>query len=336
MSTRVIVVGDGGWGLVVAKLLAKAGHDTRVWGHDPEYVRRVASLRQSPRYLSGVELPAAIRIEPDFAVAAADAEIALSVVPTQFLRATWIPHATELAAGVPVLSLTKGIENRTLQRPTEVLAEVLGPDRDYGVLSGPSHAEEVARGLPTTVVAASPDERLARRAQDLFSTERFRVYTTDDVLGVELGGALKNVIALAAGMAHGLGFGDNSGAALITRGMVEIRRLGVALGARPETFSGLSGIGDLITTCISPYGRNRSVGERIGKGETLTQILASMEQVAEGVRTTESAIDLAERLGVELPITQQVGEVLFREKPPMQAVVDLMMRDRKSEREELE
>jgi glycerol-3-phosphate dehydrogenase (NAD(P)+) len=334
-DSKVSIVGDGGWGLAVAILLRQAGHDVRVWGIEPEYVEEVARTRESPRYLPGFSLDAGILLDHDFPRVVDGADVVLSVVPTQYLRTTWSELASAMPADVPVVSLSKGIENRTLRRPSEILAELLGEDRHYGVLSGPSHAEEVARGLPTTVVVGSPHDELGRLVQSICATDRFRVYTTDDLTGVELGGALKNVIALAAGMAHGLGFGDNTLSALITRGMVEIRRLGVALGARAETFSGLSGIGDLITTCVSPYGRNRSVGLRIGRGETLEDILASMNQVAEGVRTTESVRDLSHRLEVEMPITEEVANVLFEGKVPQRAVADLMLRTPKAEQEQL-
>jgi glycerol-3-phosphate dehydrogenase (NAD(P)+) len=333
---KVAIAGDGGWGLAVAILLDGAGHEVTVWGFETDYVEEVARTRESPKYLPGVRLSEGIGIGTDFAAQADGADLVLSVIPTQYLRATWTDLAGGLGADTPVVSLSKGIENGTLLRPTELLADILGADRRLAVLCGPSHAEEVVRGLPTTVVAGSPDRELARTVQEVCSAERFRVYTTDDVIGVELGGALKNVIALAAGMSNGLGFGDNTLAALITRGMVEIRRLGHALGARPETFSGLSGIGDLITTCVSPYGRNRAVGLRIGQGETIDDIVASMDQVAEGVRTTESVRDLARRAGVEMPIAEQVAAVLFDRKPPQQAVVDLMHRAMKAEHEQLD
>jgi glycerol-3-phosphate dehydrogenase (NAD(P)+) len=333
---KVAIAGDGGWGLAVAILLDGAGHEVTVWGFETDYVEEVARTRESRKYLPGVRLSEGIGIGTDFAAQADGADLVLSVIPTQYLRATWTDLAGGLGADTPVVSLSKGIENGTLLRPTELLAGILGADRRLAVLCGPSHAEEVVRGLPTTVVAGSADRELARLVQEVCSAERFRVYTTDDVIGVELGGALKNVIALAAGMSNGLGFGDNTLAALITRGMVEIRRLGHALGARPETFSGLSGIGDLITTCVSPYGRNRAVGLRIGHGETIDDIVASMDQVAEGVRTTESVRDLARRAGVEMPIAEQVAAVLFDRKPPQQAVVDLMHRAMKAEHEQLD
>jgi len=334
-AKTVSIVGDGGWGLAVAILCRQAGHDVRVWGIETDYVREVAETRESTKYLPGFPLDPDILLDGDIGPVLAGADLVLSVVPTQYLRATWTDLACSLEPGVPVVSLSKGVENRTLLRPSQILAELLGEDRPLAVFSGPSHAEEVARGLPTTVVVGSPHEDLGRLVQSVCATDRFRVYTTDDMIGVELGGAVKNVIALAAGMAHGLGFGDNTLSALITRGMVEIRRLGLAMGARPETFSGLSGIGDLITTCVSPYGRNRSVGLRIGRGETLDEILASMAQVAEGVRTTESVRDLAKELDVEMPITEQVASVLFEDKNPKRAVADLMLRRPKSEQEEL-
>jgi len=228
------------------------------------------------------------------------------------------------------VSVAKGIENRTLLRPSQIVSDVLGR-APVAALSGPSHAEEVARGLPTTVAVASRNAELARRVQRLFMTDRFRVYTNNDLVGVELGGAVKNIIAIAAGICDGLGLGDNAKAALLTRGLAEMIRLGVAMGARRETFAGLAGMGDLITTCMSPYGRNRAVGVQLGQGRKLKEILAGMEQVAEGVRTTRSVRALARRRGVEMPITEQCYRVLFRGKDPTRAVSDLMRRAAKDE-----
>jgi len=231
---------------------------------------------------------------------------------------------------VPVVSVSKGIENETGKRMTEVIAEALS-GAPVAALSGPSHAEEVARGTPTAVVAASLSPELAQLVQHAFITERFRIYTGDDLVGVELGGSLKNVIAIAAGITDGLGFGDNAKAALVTRGQAEMSRLGVALGARQETFFGLSGIGDLMVTCFSKWSRNRGVGERLGLGETLEQILASMEMVAEGVRTAKSAVALSAQAGIEMPITHEVFAVLYQGKSPRQAMRDLMTREAKPE-----
>lgn len=330
MAEVVTILGDGGWGTALALLAHRAGADVRLWGHDPAYVAEMAATRRNPRYLPGAEFPAEVRLTSDAAEAARGADLLVSAIPTQFLRGVTERIARDLPPRVPVVSVTKGLENRTLARPTEVLAATLGA-RPTAVLCGPSHAEEVSRGLPASVVVASDDAALRRRVQRAFSGETFRVYASDDVLGVELAAAVKNVIAIAAGISDGLGLGDNAKAALITRGNAEIGRLGRALGAKPETFAGLAGIGDLITTCTSQHGRNRAVGERLGHGETIEAILSSMVQVAEGVRTTESVVGLAKRLGVEMPIAEQVRRILAGEQSPQAALAELMQRPLKAE-----
>jgi glycerol-3-phosphate dehydrogenase (NAD(P)+) len=251
-------------------------------------------------------------------------------IPTVYLRQTLGPVAPALSAKKPVLSLAKGVEMGTFLRPTEIVRELLG-DRPLAALSGPSHAEEVSRNLPTSVVVSGTDAELPQRVQHSFSTERFRVYTNPDLLGVELGGALKNVIGIASGISDGLGFGDNTKAALLTRGVAEMARFGVALGAELQTFYGLAGIGDLITTCISRHGRNRHVGERLGRGEKLAGILSRMKMVAEGVYTTKSVYELAARRGIEIPITTEIYRVLYEDKEPLAAVSELMLRERKGE-----
>lgn len=335
MMDPIAIAGDGGWGTAVALVLAGNGRSVRVWGIDAAYVAETERTRENTRYLPGVRLPDSIRFTGDFREASRGAKLLVSAVPTQFLRATWTRLGKEdESGGAPVLSLSKGLEVGTLERPSQVLRAVLGRRR-IAVLSGPSHAEEVARGLPAAVVVASSDETLAREIQAAFSADTFRVYTSPDVLGVELASAFKNVIALAAGICDGLGFGDNTKAALLTRGMVEIARLGVALGAQRQTFSGLAGIGDLVTTCVSPHGRNRAVGERIGRGEKLADVLAGMKQVAEGVPTTKAIHKLARKLDLDLPIAEQVYRVLFRGLNPKKAVTELMLRRPKRELEEL-
>jgi glycerol-3-phosphate dehydrogenase (NAD(P)+) len=326
----VAVVGDGGWGTALALALHRKGVATRIWSREPDYAAEMRRTRANPRYLPGVEVPAAILVTGDAAEAFAGAGLVVSAVPAQFVRATWTPLAPLLPRRVPVCSVTKGIEIATLERPTQILAEVLGP-RPLAVLSGPSHAEEVSAGLPCAVVAASRSPALALAVQHLFSTDRFRVYRLRDVVGVEFAGAAKNVVAIAAGICDGLGLGDNSKAALITRGAVEMARLGRAVGARRATFQGLAGIGDLIVTCVSRHGRNRAVGERIGQGERLDDILAGMKMVAEGVGTTKALVGLTRRLGVEMPIAAEVSRVLFDGKDPRRAVTDLMLREPKRE-----
>jgi glycerol-3-phosphate dehydrogenase (NAD(P)+) len=328
----VCVLGNGGWGTALALVARGNGHDVALWGVDPEYVAETASTRSNPRYLPGVELPRDLVLTSDVAAASAGATLLVSAVPTQYLRATAARWAPALPASVPVVSVTKGIEIGTLARPTEILAATLSL-RSLAVLSGPSHAEEVARGGPTSVVVASQDAELAELVQRVFGTERLRIYATDDVLGVEIAAAVKNVIAVAAGVCDGLGLGDNAKAALITRGNAEITRLGRAMGARTETFAGLAGIGDLITTCVSRHGRNRGFGERLGRGERTADIQASMVQVAEGVRSAEAVVELARRFGVEMPISEQVRRMLFGGQRPEVALRELMSRATRAERD---
>lgn len=324
------VVGDGGWGTALSVLLRGRGVETRLWSREPDYAAAMERTRSNPRYLPGVALPPGLRVTGDAGEAFEGAVLVVSAVPTQHLRATWTSLREALPSRVPLCSVTKGIENRTLERPTEILAGVTGR-RSLAVLSGPSHAEEVARGLPAAVVAASRSPALARRVQALFSTERFRVYRLSDVTGVEFAGAAKNVVAIAAGISDGLGLGDNCKAAIITRGAVEMSRLGVRLGARSSTFHGLAGMGDLIVTCASRHGRNRALGERLGRGESLEGILEGMTMVVEGVPTTRSLVGLTRRLRVEMPIATEVYRVLFEGKDPRRAVSDLMLRRPKSE-----
>jgi glycerol-3-phosphate dehydrogenase (NAD(P)+) len=328
----VTVLGNGGWGTALALAALANGHDVRLWGVEPGYVAETATSRTNPRYLPGIALPAGLVVTSDAALAARGAALIVSAIPTQYLRATLTRLAPQIPAGVPVVSVTKGVENTTLRRPSEVIAETLG-ERAVAVLSGPSHAEEVARGGPTSVVVASKDAALCAMVQRVLGNDRLRIYASDDLLGVELAAAMKNVIAIAAGACDGLGLGDNAKAALITRGNAEITRLGRALGARPETFAGLAGIGDLITTCTSRHGRNRAVGERLGRGEKIDDILASMVQVAEGVRTAESIVGLAKSVGIEMPISEQVHRILFGGQSPSAALNELMTRAQRSERD---
>ena len=327
---RVLVLGNGGWGTALALVLHGNDCDVRVWGHDAAYSREIEETRRNPRFLPGVELPAGIRFGGDAADLGRGAAAVLSVVPTQFLRGVLSALARDLPSGVLVVSCSKGFERGTLELPSRIIASVL-PPAPLAVLSGPSHAEEVSRGLPTTVVAASAAPGPAALVQRLLAGPRFRTYSSPDPLGVEIGGASKNVIALAAGIADGLGFGDNARAGLMTRGLSEITRLGAALGAKAETFAGLSGIGDLIATCTSPHSRNHAVGLRLGRGEKLDAILGSMDAVVEGVETTRSIHQLAGSLGLELPITNEVHAVLFDGKDPRHAVESLMSRGAKEE-----
>jgi glycerol-3-phosphate dehydrogenase (NAD(P)+) len=331
---RAGIIGCGGWGTALAMVLDRNGHKATVWGVEPGYVRQMSETRANPRYLPGIRIPDSVRLSPDLADCVAASDLVVMATPTLYLRGVCERVAPLLQEDHFVVNVAKGIEEGTLLLASGVIEDVCGAGRRLAGLYGPSHAQEVARRLPTTVVATSADHDLARRAQEAFMDPLFRVYTNTDMLGVELGAALKNVIAIAAGICDGLGFGDNAKSALLTRGLAEIRRLGVAMGARPETFSGLSGLGDLVTTCISPYGRNRTVGIRIAKGESLEQILRTMDQVAEGVRTTRSACALADRHGVSMPITRAVHAVLFEGVQPLTAVVELMGRAPRPEHDE--
>ena len=333
-AATVLVVGDGGWGTALAMVSHRAGRRVRLWSHDPPYAEVLQRTRHNPKFLPGVEIPAAVEISADFARLAEGAELILMVIPTQFLRGVLTRIGRDFPRQAQVVSCAKGIERATLLLPSQILAERIGA-RSPVILSGPSHAEEVSRDLPATVVAASHDHAAARHVSEFLSCPTFRVYTNPDPLGVEIGGAVKNVIALAAGIADGLELGDNARAALITRGVTEISRLGIALGARRETFMGLAGIGDLIATCTSNHSRNHAVGYRIGRGETLDLILRSTEKVPEGVETTRSLMELARRASVDMPIAREVHAVLFEEKLPREAVQTLMTRSAKDELEDL-
>ncbi len=332
---RIAIIGDGAWGTALALLLHAKGFNIVIWGNFPDYIEEQRKRRENSKFLPGVEIPRDIGYTADFTEAAEEADLLICAVPAQFIRDVFQRFVPHYPRGVPVVSVAKGIEQKTLKRCTEVLAECL-EGAPLAALSGPSHAEEVARNIPTAVVIASGDPQLSRLLQDTFMTTSFRVYTQDDVVGVELGGALKNVIALAAGMSDGLGYGDNSKSALLTRGLVEMSRLGVAAGAKRLTFSGLSGIGDLMTTSFSRHSRNRALGEKIGQGLSLREILESTEKVAEGVWTTTSSRELAQKLSVEVPIFEEVYKVLFKGKDCRQAVIDLMTRGKKEEMEDLE
>ncbi len=332
MRTTFAILGDGAWGTAIALLLARDPHHRVVlWSAREENGRLLQQRRENVRLLPGVPIPPSVELTMDLARAVDGADLLVVAVPTVYLRATLAPAASLLRPGPPILSLSKGIEEGTFLRPTEILARVLGARR-LAVLSGPSHAEEISRGLPASVVVASEDGELAGWIQQEFTTDRFRVYTNSDPLGVELGGALKNIIGIAAGISDGLGLGDNAKSALMARGLVEMTRFGVALGARAETFTGLAGLGDLITTCISPHGRNRRLGERLARGERWADIRAGMAMVAEGAYTAHSVHDRALQLDIDMPITAEVYRVLYENKAPRAAVNDLMLREPKSER----
>ncbi|MBL9076568.1 MAG: NAD(P)-dependent glycerol-3-phosphate dehydrogenase [Planctomycetes bacterium] len=328
---KIAILGNGGFGTAMALALHRAGHGVSLWGHDPVYTAQIAAMRQNPRYLDGVALPDAIRVAHHAGAVLDRAELVLLAVPTQHVRGVLTTVGPHLAADVPIVSLAKGLEQGSARRPSEVVAEVLGGPGRVFVLSGPSHAEEIARDLPTTVVLAGHDDAELRRLQAALTTPAFRVYRNRDVLGTELCGALKNVMALAAGIADGLGYGDNAKAAILSRGIVEMLRYGQGLGADPRTFFGLAGVGDLAVTAFSAHGRNRAFGERIGRGETLAQALAASPKVAEGVWTARVVVDEAQRRQVEMPIAQAVVRVLHEGLSPRDAVRELMERDPKSE-----
>jgi glycerol-3-phosphate dehydrogenase (NAD(P)+) len=329
MATPVAVLGAGSWGTTLSVVLASSGHPVALWDHDRPLLEALERDRENRKYLAGITLPEGIKVRAELESALDGAEITIYAVPSHALRSVGGRVAQSGARAVPVCA-TKGLELDTLKRATEVLAEALG-DPDPVLLVGPSHAEEVSRGIPTSIVAAARDETRARRIQVLCSTPRFRVYTNGDVTGCEYGAALKNVIAIAAGVCDGLGYGDNTKGALLTRGLAEITRLGVAMGGRRESFYGLTGMGDLITTAMSRHSRNRHVGERLGLGETIEQVLGHMVMVAEGVNTARAARELGRLHGVELPITGQVCAILFEGVTPRQALDALMTRDLKSE-----
>jgi glycerol-3-phosphate dehydrogenase (NAD(P)+) len=330
---RVTIVGDGQMGVVMAAMLAERGVPVTLWGPFPDAVRALGATRRSAR-LPGLALPAEVRCEADGAAALAGATIAVNAIPTQFVRAAWRPIAAHLAHDVPVVSVTKGIEDGTLLRPSEVIAQAApaAGGRAVAVLSGPTIAAELAERKPATMVSASHDAALAERTQRTFALPWLRVYTNHDVVGVEIAGAAKNVVALAAGMVDGLGLGSNAKSALLARGLAEIVRLGTALGARQETFFGIAGVGDLATTCFSPEGRNRSCGEAIGRGERLDAYLARTDSVVEGVATSRAILALADRHGVEMPIVRAVESILFPGVTPAEAIRALMGREARAER----
>jgi len=331
-------------------------HEVRMWSYDRRQLEQIEKGRENKKFLPGYKLPKELVFEANDERIMAGADLIVSAVPCQFMRGVWKRLKDYVPQGVPIVSVAKGIENDTLLRPTQILGEILdekrgtrdegretrdegretrdeGREMRFAVLSGPTIADELARRLPATACAAADDETLAKEIQHTFSdgVPWLRVYTNTDIVGVELAGAMKNIIAIAAGIIDGTGAGDNAKAALLTRGLAEITRLGVTMGAREQTFAGLTGLGDLVTTCISPKGRNRSFGERVGKGQTAEQAQRATESVVEGVATCKSVVALGERYNVEIPITQAVYEVLFENKPVQTAIADLMSRQLKAE-----
>jgi len=331
MINHAAIIGDGGMGTLSALLLASNGIRVRLWSAFEEHVADMQRTGTNERFLPGFRLPEDLVVSTDAAAVTQGADLVIVAVPSRYLRGALERIRDALPSEAVYCSVVKGIENESLLRPSEVLETVVGPRRTV-VLSGPCLAREVAAELPAAVVVASADTAATGQVCRAFATDWFRLYTNDDPVGVELAGALKNVIAIAAGLSYGLDLGTNTVAALVTRGLAEIGRLGTALGARPETFAGLAGLGDLVTTCLSPMSRNHTVGETVGRGRSLQDALAEMAPAEpEGVRTTWSVMALAEREGVEMPITRQVYEVLFQGKPPPDALADLMNREMKAE-----
>jgi glycerol-3-phosphate dehydrogenase (NAD(P)+) len=328
---NILILGDGGWGTTLAILLSRKGFKVTLWGAFSDYVAYLNRTRINSKFLPKVRIPKEIKITHDLKEASLKQQIIVFAVPSEYLRSVLINFKkNDYPRNAFFVSVTKGLEMRSLKRMSEIIYDELGNVK-LAVLSGPTIAYEVARGIPTTAVIASHSKNAREYLQDIFMTERFRIYTNSDVAGVELGGSLKNVIAIACGAADGLGFGTNTKAALLSRGLAEISRLGHAMGAKVRTFSGISGLGDLVTTCISPYSRNRFVGEKIGSGKTLTEIKKHMQMIAEGVPTAKSAYKLSRKYKVDMPIVNEVYSVLYKNKSPLTAVRDLMTREGKEE-----
>lgn len=327
---KISVLGSGSWGMALALLLYNNGHEVLLWSARPEDARKLREKRENPDRLPGVRLPDEIEILTDLERALKDVDVTVLAVASPYIRSTAHKMAPFVCGNQKIVNVAKGIEEKTLKTLSEVIEEEI-PQGNVAVLSGPSHAEEVGRGLPTTCVVSAHTQETAEYLQSIFMSPVFRVYTTPDILGVELGGALKNVIALAAGTADGLGYGDNTKAALITRGITEIGRLGKKMGAQMETFYGLSGIGDLIVTCASKHSRNRKAGYLIGQGHTMEEAMDEVQMVVEGVYSARAARELAEKYEVEMPIITEVNRVLFEGKSAAEAVMYLMLRDKKVE-----
>jgi glycerol-3-phosphate dehydrogenase (NAD(P)+) len=328
---NIAVLGDGGWGTTLAILLFRKGLDVTIWGAFPDYVSYINKRRENVKFLPGILIPKKIKITDDLEEAVCEKELIVFAIPSQYLRKVLkIFKQCRYSSHATFLSVIKGIETGTLKRMSQVIRDELGNIK-LAVLSGPTIAHEVARGIPTVAVVASGDRELRKKLQNILMTERFRIYTNEDIVGVELGGSLKNIIAIACGISDGLGFGTNTLAAILSRGLAEISRLGQAMGAKVNTFSGISGLGDLVTTCISPYSRNRFVGVQIGKGESLKQIQSRMQMIAEGIPTAKSAYALSSKYKVAMPITCEVYNVLYRNKSVLKAFMDLMSRKKKDE-----
>ena len=332
---KISVLGSGSWGMALALLLYNNGHEVLLWSARPEDARKLREKRENPDRLPGVQIPEDIEILTDLERAIKSADVTVLAVASPYIRSTAHKMAPFIRKGQKIVNVAKGIEEKTLKTLSDVIEEEI-PEGDVAVLSGPSHAEEVGRGLPTTCVISAHTQETAEYLQSIFMSPVFRVYTTPDILGVELGGALKNVIALAAGTADGLGYGDNTKAALMTRGIAELTRLGEALGGKPETFSGLTGVGDLIVTCTSVHSRNRKAGYLMGKGMTAEEAMKEVKMVVEGVYSAKAALGLAKKCNVAVPIVEAVNRVLFENADPKEEVSNLLLRERKQEHTNLE
>ncbi|OGF48448.1 MAG: glycerol-3-phosphate dehydrogenase [Candidatus Firestonebacteria bacterium RIFOXYC2_FULL_39_67] len=332
MAEKVAIIGAGGWGTALALVLNENGQNVTIYEYLKPYAKYLNKKRINTKFLPGIKIPEGIKITASLSDAVKEAKAIVIAIPSKFVRSVLDKLKNEkIRNDVVVLSVVKGIDTKTLERMSEIIKKKLGKKIKLAVLSGPSHAEEVGRKMPTAVIVASKDAKIASYFQTLFSNKYFRVYTSRDVIGVELGGALKNVIALSKGILDGMELGDNTKAALLTRGMAEMKRLALKLGAKSETLNGLAGFGDLIVTCMSPHSRNRSVGERIGRGEKLSKILKSMDMVAEGVTTSAAVFRLAKKEKVDMPIVAETYGVLFNRNNPKTAVNNLMQRKLKKE-----
>jgi glycerol-3-phosphate dehydrogenase (NAD(P)+) len=330
---KITVLGAGSWGTTLALVLLHNNHEVTLWAYTREQMEVMRERHENPEFLAGIPLPLNLKFSNDIETASTDRDMIVTAVPSQYLRSVLQRIAHLDLKHTVICNVAKGIENSTLMTMSEVLLDVLQHERreNLAILSGPSHAEEVSRQIPTAVVAGSFKPKTSKIVQDAFMTKYFRVYINDDIRGVELGGALKNVIAIAAGISDGAGFGDNTKAAIMTRGIYEITRLGVKLGAQPRTFAGLSGVGDLIVTCMSHHSRNRYLGEQVGKGRPLDEVLKEMVMVAEGVATARSVRELEKKYDIDLPIMTEVYQVLFENKDPQEATFDLLTRDSRGE-----
>lgn len=332
---KVSVIGAGSWGSALAVLLANNGHEVTLWTHDPHEIEMLTTKREQVEKLPGVKLPDNIMIEADLKTALTDEDVVVMAVPSPVVRMVAKQMSPFIKDGQIIVNVAKGIEDVTYETLSDIIEEEI-PNAEVCVLSGPSHAEEVGRGIPTTVVVGAKNKDTAEMLQDVFMNKVFRVYTSSDIVGIELGGALKNVIALAAGTVDGLGYGDNTKAALMTRGIAELTRLGEALGGKPETFSGLTGVGDLIVTCTSVHSRNRKAGYLMGKGMTAEEAMKEVKMVVEGVYSAKAALGLARKCNVAVPIVEAVNRVLFENADPKEEVSNLLLRERKQEHTNLE